>query len=518
MYLSCIIIRSRVNRGDYMGKVKKSYIEKKNILEYIEEANNHNKESHYRKALDILQKALTLGESIDDLGLIAKVHNNMGKTKFYLGNYDKAMEHYMLALPLYEKLNNKKGTGNVLLNIGSVYALQEQLENALKYFNQSLELCKSIDDKQGVCFALNNAATIYRRTGEKEKAKNMFLESAEISKTLGDKVQLSKCLSNIGLIESDLNNHKNALEYSLKALQIEKELNCKRTLCFVLFQVGEAYFALEDSKNMHHYLKEALQMSKEANQKHVEMYCCIIYYTYYEKIEDYKEALKYYKLYSKQNEIIFHENRSKAISELQIKYDIYKNEKEKEIYRLKNIELLELNKKLQSAYKELENLHKIDYLTKLYNRKAITEIMDKELFIKNNESPFIICIADIDDFKKVNDIYGHTAGDRVLSHFSNILKQSLRKTDYIGRWGGEEFLILLPNTNLEEGTKIIKRLRKIISDKEFNYLGQAINITMSFGYGCFNKHLNMNECINQADKCLYKGKNSGKNCINYASV
>jgi len=501
------------NRGGHMGEDRIIGDEKKQILEYIDIANQYSKADDYEKSFEILEKALYKAESLEEHSLKAKVHNNIGNTRAYIGDYEKALEQYMIALHLFEEINEVKGISGALLNIGVLYLNQNYFNESLEYFNNSLELYKVINDKQGICFATNNIGIIYLELEEHEKARHMFEESGKMARTLGDRGQIATYFTNLGTVETKLNNFNKALEYYEQALEIENQLQCKRTLSNVLYSIAEVYFFVLDYKNMLYFLEKSLKDAKEAKDKLLELDCYKLYYTYFEKEENYKEALKYHKLYSSLNEIIFNEKRNEITAELKIKYDIYKKEKEKEIYKLKNIELMELNEKLGVAYKELEVLHNTDYLTKIYNRKAITEIMEKELYHNKNISPFIICIADIDDFKKVNDTYGHEAGDEVLCSCSNILTEYLRKSDYVARWGGEEFLIILPSTNLNDGNMVIEKLRKTIARGEVVYHDQVIKVTMTFGVACFYGEHQLKECIELADKYLYKGKSNGKNCL-----
>jgi diguanylate cyclase (GGDEF)-like protein len=496
-----------------MGKETIIADEKKQILEYLDIANKYSKASDYEKTFEVLEKALYKAESLEDSNLKAKIHNNIGNTRSLIGDYEKALEQYMIALRLCEEKNEARGIGGTLLNIGVLYLNQNYFNEALEYFNNSLEVYKGIDDKQGICFATNNIGIIYLELQEHEKAKSMFEESGKMARDLEDRVQIATCYTNLGTVETKLTNFNKALEYYEQALDIENQLQCKRTLSNVLYSIAEVYFFIANYIDMLYFLEKALKNAKEDKDKLLQLDCYKLYYTYFEKVKDYKEALKYHKIYSSLNETIFNENRNEITAELKIKYDIYKEEKEKEIYKLKNIELMELNEKLGIAYKELEILHNTDYLTKIYNRKAITEIMEKELYHNKSISPFIICIADIDDFKKVNDTYGHEAGDEVLCSCSNALTKHLRKSDYVARWGGEEFLIILPNTNLDDGNRVIEKLRKTIAQGQVLYNEQVIKVTMTFGVACFYGEHQLKECIELADRYLYKGKSNGKNCV-----
>lgn len=164
--------------------------------------------------------------------------------------------------------------------------------------------------------------------------------------------------------------------------------------------------------------------------------------------------------------------------------------------------------------KKLKELAFIDNLTQCYNRSKFDEIICEEKYLADtNNLPISIMLIDIDDFKKVNDKFGHKVGDIVLQQISTCMKDNLRENDTIYRWGGEEFLILLPNTNHKECSKISKRLVEICNET----ITPAGRISMSIGYGEFS-HYDIDSLIIDVDKALYKAKRRGKNqscSVNY---
>jgi len=169
---------------------------------------------------------------------------------------------------------------------------------------------------------------------------------------------------------------------------------------------------------------------------------------------------------------------------------------------------------LQEANKRLSKLARTDPLTGLSNRRDIYEKIEYEIsrFERNNET-FAIVIGDIDDFKNVNDNLGHDAGDFVLFSLAHQIRSMLRKQDIVGRWGGEEFILMLPHTKLEGAKVITEKIRKAIQDKIIHYKENEISITITFGIVIFDEIQPMDDCIKKADVALYDGKNKGKNCI-----
>ncbi|SKB59701.1 diguanylate cyclase [Malaciobacter marinus] len=168
------------------------------------------------------------------------------------------------------------------------------------------------------------------------------------------------------------------------------------------------------------------------------------------------------------------------------------------------------NRKLSTLNKKLEKISQTDKLTSLYNRTKLDMILEFEFKNKKRyEKPLSIIIIDIDHFKKINDTYGHLVGDKILVEFSNIIKANIRETDFIGRWGGEEFLVVLPFTKEKDAYNLASKLRKLIAKKP---LYKNINVTASFGVvEC--KDSDCNKALLNADKALYEAKNSNRNCV-----
>jgi len=169
--------------------------------------------------------------------------------------------------------------------------------------------------------------------------------------------------------------------------------------------------------------------------------------------------------------------------------------------------ILFIIRKQEEHKKELENRAYFDALTKVYNRYGFNKHLNE---LSNKKFSLIFC--DIDHFKKINDTYGHDAGDMVLKKVASILKKNLRKNDIIGRWGGEEFLILLPETELENAKKVAEKLRKTIEKENFNIPQQ---VTCSFGISEHQENEDIESTIKRADELLYKAKNGGRNKVEY---
>ncbi|MEE3718864.1 GGDEF domain-containing protein [Tumidithrix elongata RA019] len=171
----------------------------------------------------------------------------------------------------------------------------------------------------------------------------------------------------------------------------------------------------------------------------------------------------------------------------------------------------------QRLYQELYILASVDMLTQSLNRRSMQQHLNYEaLRFERTKTPFSLILLDVDFFKRINDTYGHDGGDLVLTHLANILQQKLRSYDRLSRWGGEEFLVLLPETSLQKAEEIAERLRATVEE---NPAGNGtIHNTISLGVAEIAKHGNsVTSLITAADRALYQAKQTGRNCVVVAS-
>lgn len=166
---------------------------------------------------------------------------------------------------------------------------------------------------------------------------------------------------------------------------------------------------------------------------------------------------------------------------------------------------------LEIKNRSLAKLSNMDHLTRIFNRRSIERVLSKELNrAKRYAHPLSIFILDIDNFKKINDTYGHNAGDKVLKHIAKMVTGMIRESDYFGRWGGEEFLLIATGTPIDKAAIIAEQIRKAIENFDF---GQPEKVTCSIGVAQCFQDKDVTSLVAKADDALYKAKNSGKNCV-----
>lgn len=167
-------------------------------------------------------------------------------------------------------------------------------------------------------------------------------------------------------------------------------------------------------------------------------------------------------------------------------------------------------------FQDVQKLAATDSLTGLYNRRHFMESAEKELErVRRYERPISLAILDIDFFKQINDTYGHLAGDQVLIETSGLCQKSIRRIDLIGRFGGEELIILMPETTPEKAGQAMERLRKDIEALEIQTQRGTVRFTASIGVASLEGHhtLGLQLFVDKADQALYEAKKSGRNRV-----
>lgn len=164
---------------------------------------------------------------------------------------------------------------------------------------------------------------------------------------------------------------------------------------------------------------------------------------------------------------------------------------------------------------QLRQMASIDDLTGIANRRHFFELAERELRrARRDDSPLAICMVDIDLFKRLNDRHGHAVGDRVLTAVAACCQSVLRETDIIGRYGGEEFVIALPQANLHTASAIAERLRDKVSRLSLPMVDDAVRLSVTVGISLVEKdEVRLDGALQRADKALYEGKARGRNCV-----
>lgn len=379
-----------------------------------------------------------------------------------------------------------------------------------------LFLSKSIDIEELV---KNINATI-RRYPVTEEYKNAIAESSTSDNSAQS--QLNTILNDLLLKSVFANEFRNLSDFmNYERILVEKLFSLLSS--FVEYSVAGIYFASPDdfSENILYLDTLGRNLSKNLLSD--------IQYDFFRKLEEIKpirdnkfEVVRI--LLGKEMEYNFNDMKSKIIIPLVFDKKLIggicfytRSDTDYASFRYFDIMISELLAifKMKYQYTEKEFMSVLDGLTGLYNRRQFELGLEQEFNrTKRHPADFSLAILDIDFFKKVNDTYGHQYGDYVLKTVADLMKASFRKTDLLYRYGGEELVMIMPETNIEGALIPVQRLRRSIEEYGFDYNGVKAKVTASIGLTMnFGEFKTATDLLKSADEALYKAKESGRNRV-----
>lgn len=494
---------------------------------------------NYNLALEKHQEALKLNQEMGDSSAIARSYNNLGLVYKKIGDYDKALEYNLESLALERDHHNRGGIAQSLCNIGNLYFEMSDFPSSLEYYQESLLLYEELDDYEGMADILNNMGIVYDEESKYDVALDYYLNSLDYELELKNKTGIATTSNNIGLTYYNVGLYDKALEYLNWSLNLTLEIGEKYGVANSYLNLGKTRFAMGDLSKALNQTRNGLSIATQIEAPDLMMAAYNQLAEIYTELKQFGKALENYKLYDNQREILFYQGRDK-FTLIQAQFDLQQMQKEVDELHYKvrlywiiiivlvgmillimlfsfiirnNIRNKEIRKQEQ-INKQLIELAQTDHLTNLANRRGMLDKIQYEKYrFERSGKAFSLIMGDIDGFKRVNDQFGHECGDFVLSSLSNLFVSILRKQDIVGRWGGEEFILLLPETQLKEARSLAEKIRHRIEHNYFYYRGSEISITITFGVASFDQMEDIEKTIHRADEALYKGKRLGKNCV-----
>jgi adenylate cyclase len=381
--------------------------------------------SNYDAALSDSINALELLEQLQDEIGKATALNTIGNVYQSLGDYPNALDYHTRSLKVRQNAGDLQGESISLTNIGNVYQKLGDFKNALEYYQQSLIIKKQTHDKQGEGILLANIGNVYLALGDETKTIEYYSDSLTIAKETNDRRGEANALLNIGSFNHSMGDTQNALEYHFKAFDIFKEIEDKGSVVRTLNNIGLILNAMSDAKTATEYLQSALGIAEEINSKELIYDACKGLAESHELLGDYKNALDYFKLYHQFKQDVYSEDASRKVRGLQTKYEVESVEKEKEIYRLKNVEI-------KAEQEKSERL-----LLNILPLTVANRLKKGEYVIADNFNDATVMFADIVGFTVMSTLYTPDTLiamlNEVFSGFDTISeKYSLEKIKTIG--------------------------------------------------------------------------------------
>ncbi|MCJ7525538.1 MAG: diguanylate cyclase [Candidatus Aminicenantes bacterium] len=523
------------------------------------EGDSYQKRNENKESLPPYLEALALQEK--ELGEPPSAHllNRIGLAELILGDYDKALDFLLRALAAAEKNNERTYITSSSYLIGYVHRDLRNFSLSLNYFNAAHEAALAAGDQYYAIMSLNEIGNVYVYQEQYDKALPYKEKSLELARKFANRKLLATCLHDMGHLHLMQDQAAKALPYFQEALAISREVGGQREIIIILINTADANRRMGRFNAGLACLDEALPLAEKSGLAKLlsdilETYSCI-----HEGMKNYPQALVYQRRYQELREHLFNEEKAKQTAEMQTRFEVEKKQRENELlrsekriaslalakqrnqrnflfflallillltallytrFRIKaraNRELEAANSKISSqqaklreAYRNMEDLAGHDQLTGLSNRRAFLEELEREAKrFQREQKPFTLVMTDLVGLKAVNDTLGHDAGDFVLRAAADLFSRSLRAQDTVARWGGDEFLFLLPGTTAQGAQVICASIQKKISNGDFRFNGNHLQLAVSIGIATFRAGISIEECLREADQEMYRSRRCG---------
>lgn len=481
----------------------------------------NNDVGNYTEALTNSLRALEMLEAIggggaEALPVMIDILGTMSWTYRGYSDYGAAAEYGMKALKLAEELGDRQRQARLLNILGNIYADSNDLDAAVEMSERALRLYSELGQASGESVVLNNLALTYLQRGDGDRALWACSESLRIAHEKNIAAVALTALSTLGEIHLGLKEYAQA-EHDLRhALALARERGARYDEYLNLQNLGKVHFNQGDAAAALGVFREALSVAEALNDRVGQSQCHQLMSEAHEILGAVTAALEHFKRFHALKETVFNENASKRLAGLQVTHQVETAKRDSEIQYLRTIELKKEIEERKAAQAALEVLANIDSLTGLLNRREFFSLGELEVQrAQLTDQPITAILFDVDHFKRINDTFGHAVGDQALAHVAQVVRQNLREGELIGRYGGDEFVILLPGSNRAQGWQVAERLRTGLAGQSIATQRGVLALTLSLGIAEANaaQAVGLEGLLDLADQALYAAKQAGRNRV-----
>jgi diguanylate cyclase (GGDEF)-like protein len=472
------------------------------------------------EALTRGMQALELAREGGDEVREAAAHNDLGSVFGSLGDLEGALRHLLAGLQIHRAAGRDPGP-SLLNNIGNVYLELGDHHQALGFFRGALAGFRAQRSWRGEAIALGNVGRAQTGLADHEEALVALRASAELYESHGDEVYLTPALARLGgayAASGDRESARACFRRSVHALESGARLEFHDE---VLLALGRFHLECDEVEAAADALARGLAKlpGDESSRRAFELHCTLA--EAHERRGDLAVALHHFKAFHRIQQAVADSAATVRIRGLMLQFDVERARQQEEISRLRNVELARAYETLQALHEQVESQNRAlqrisieDALTGLHNRRYLDLQLPNEVSrARRRRRPLCVAMCDLDHFKQVNDQFSHAVGDEVLRQVARIFGQTLRQDDFVFRYGGEEFLLLLPETDLTGAETLAQRIRTAIAAHPWAELHPQLRVTLSFGLAQLRPGGDEAGLIAAADARLYEAKRRGRDRV-----
>jgi len=479
-------------------------------------------------ALARFREALGEYEIVGDRTGQAQALRAIGFVHDGLGDFAQAIDHELKALALAEEDNDPAGRAASLRTIGVIYSKSGDPKAGLEYYRQSLAFGEAAGDPLETGKTLNNIGINCKNLGRLDEALDAQQRALALFRSAGATLHECAVLNNLGLTQQMLGRRDDAEATLRQALELSERSGYRLGVANALRGLGRLATEQRRFGEAGRLLADALRTAETHRLKQDQAETHLALSDYFDATGDHASALKHHRRFHQLEREVLSENTSTKLRAVQIRHQVQAAEREAEIHRLRNVELAQayaeltkLNASLREANEQksrllaqLERQTYEDALTGLANRRYLDLRLDEEFQrARRHHRPLALAIADLDHFKRVNDTWSHAVGDDVLRALARILREQIRHTDLVARFGGEEFVLVLTETDRDAALAACEKLRAAVEHFDWNAIHPGLAVTISIGVAAETEFKSCESLLAAADARLYAAKSAGRNCV-----
>ena len=483
------------------------------------------------EAREHAELAQVLARSIEYAAGEAAAWRNIGIAHWYEADYEAALAASLKAREIYQRIGDDRGEAGTISTIATILMNTERIDQAIALYREAIPIAERAGDRNRLGIIYSNLGTAHLGLEQPQAALDYLEQALPVLRSDGSDRDVLTCLANIGGAYRRLGQFDRSLAVNREVLELAQKIGNHERIAEAMADLGQASMGLGEMAQARNWFQRALDYSVEHELKRTEMTTLESMGTLLERLGDPAGALNAYKRHSALRAEAINAESAKAMADLQVRYETVQKEREIQIQRLQierqqaqqltlalllvaaligTAVILRLYQQKRRAVIELDLLSRTDPLTGVANRRAV-RALTTQLDQAQRDVGHGVILFDIDHFKRINDRYGHDSGDHVLKGVATTLSAAVRSSDMVGRWGGEEFVIVAPNTDELALSGLAERCHRAVSAQDFVVNGKALRVTATAGWTRCGAEESFDSALKRADHALYKGKNAGRN-------
>ncbi len=479
-------------------------------------------------ALELYGKALAGFEAAGSEQEMAKTLRAISLIHDALGDFSQALDFQLRALEIDERIGNTASRAATLRTIGLVCSKTGDHVTGLDFYRQSLALCTQVTDSLDRGKTLNNIGINLKNLGQFQEAHSALSEAHQLFATLGMPLLQCAALNNLGLVQEKLGDIVGAERTLHEALVLSESVDYQPGVAHAHMALGRMLAKQSRCDEARERLLAALQLSERQGIKLTGYECHEALADLYERVGDPASALHHFRRFHEMEREVQFESAGNKLRAFAIQYQVAAAKRDAELQKERqavlsraNVELDALNVSLTEAnlqktmlLDQLERQTFEDALTGLANRRRLDQrLADEFSLARRHGRSLAVAIADLDEFKRVNDRFSHAVGDAALRTLAKLLTSQVRHTDLVARFGGEEFVLVLVQTDADAACRVCEKLRSAVENFDWNTVHPGLALTLSIGM-CADTTLPGHErMLALADRNLYRAKEGGRNRV-----